>query len=69
MPKWKLKGCPRCQGDLVWEDRAEVCLQCGYRRELKVTFQSPQTEAEEALKEEKSWLELLAAQTEMQQTR
>ena len=33
------KACPRCRGDLVFEgllDESEwVCLQCGYRRELK----------------------------------
>jgi hypothetical protein len=39
MAKWKLKGCPRCKGDLLvervqgrWD---EYCLQCGYRRDLK----------------------------------
>ncbi len=38
--KWKLKGCPRCHGD-VFIDRDmennwyEQCLQCSYRRELK----------------------------------
>ena len=40
MAKWKLKGCPRCKGDLLVEragDRwDEYCLQCGYRRDLKV---------------------------------
>ena len=33
------KACPRCRGDLVLEallDEPElICLQCGYRRELK----------------------------------
>jgi ribosomal protein S27AE len=36
--KWKLRGCPRCNGDLFtqrdddgWQ---ETCLQCGYTRNL-----------------------------------
>ena len=36
---WKLKGCPRCGGD-VFLDRdlsnwSEQCIQCGYMHELK----------------------------------
>ncbi len=40
---WKLKGCPRCNGDLFlsnernWHERSvwcEVCLQCGHREYL-----------------------------------
>ena len=35
---YKLKGCPRCGGDLlcdaVYEDFEEVCLQCGHRNYL-----------------------------------
>ncbi len=40
MGVWKLKGCPRCGGD-VFLDRDEEnrwyeqCLQCGYFNELK----------------------------------
>ncbi|MDP2920728.1 MAG: hypothetical protein Q8O43_11030 [Dehalococcoidia bacterium] len=39
MPKWRLKACARCSGD-VYIDRDidgwfEQCLQCSYRRELK----------------------------------
>ncbi len=38
MTKWKLKGCPRCSGDIhVLNDVAgwyEDCLQCGYQRYL-----------------------------------
>ena len=40
MGAWKLKGCPRCGGD-VFIDRDEehtwyeMCLQCSYLRELK----------------------------------
>ena len=36
---WKLKTCPRCQGDLFLDRGTdgwhEQCLQCGYRRELR----------------------------------
>lgn len=40
MKSWKLRGCPRCSGDIfiaadeehMWY---ETCLQCGYSRELK----------------------------------
>ncbi len=31
MRKWKLKGCPRCGGDVSVSDTEESCLQCGYR--------------------------------------
>ncbi len=38
MAIWKLKGCPRCGGDL-FHDRLDKwfvhCLQCGYAHELK----------------------------------
>ena len=40
MTAWKLKGCPRCLGDLhILRDDVgwfEDCLQCGYRRYLKM---------------------------------
>ena len=50
MAKWKLKGCPRCKGDLLVERSGdkwdEYCLQCGYRRDLKVVApQSPVADA------------------------
>jgi len=36
---WKLKGCPRCGGDVFIDrdlhDWYEQCLQCGYRSELE----------------------------------
>ncbi|MFC2035325.1 hypothetical protein ACFLUJ_04275 [Chloroflexota bacterium] len=42
---WKLKGCPRCGGDLLiekemlygWNDigRNEKCIQCSFTREFK----------------------------------
>jgi hypothetical protein len=49
MSKWKLKGCPRCKGDLLVERLQgrwdEYCLQCGYRRDLKViSAQIPTTD-------------------------
>lgn len=35
----RLKGCPRCGGDVLidkaYEDIDEVCIQCGYRNYLK----------------------------------
>ena len=39
MAMWKLKGCPRCGGD-IFIDRDldgwhEQCLQCAYQHELK----------------------------------
>ena len=37
---WKLKGCPKCMGDLHIEQRQneleEHCLQCGFKREYIV---------------------------------
>jgi DNA-directed RNA polymerase subunit RPC12/RpoP len=39
MTMWKLKTCPRCQGDLFVDKSLDgwyqQCLQCGYRREMK----------------------------------
>jgi len=28
-PRWKLKGCHRCGGDLHWDDDEYTCLWCG----------------------------------------
>lgn len=40
MTKWKLKGCPRCNGDVLIESDEygwfEHCLQCGYRQDMKI---------------------------------
>lgn len=39
---WKLHGCPRCHGDMAFEqgldskDKSYVCVQCGYTLPLKV---------------------------------
>jgi hypothetical protein len=39
MVMWKLKTCPRCQGDLFLDKDVdgwyEQCLQCGYRRQMR----------------------------------
>ena len=39
MVSWKLRNCPRCQGDLFLDKDNdgwyEQCLQCGYRRAMK----------------------------------
>lgn len=40
MGTWKLKGCPKCGGDLFVDtdtsgDWFEECLQCGYCKELE----------------------------------
>jgi len=36
---WRLKGCPRCLGDMVIEQDYsgwyELCIQCGYRGHLR----------------------------------
>jgi DNA-directed RNA polymerase subunit M/transcription elongation factor TFIIS len=44
MTMWKLKTCPRCQGDLFVERDMDgwfqQCLQCGYRRELKALVEA-----------------------------
>ncbi|MCJ7663302.1 MAG: hypothetical protein MUO24_03575 [Desulfobacterales bacterium] len=38
MKVWRLKSCPRCQGDIFLEHDSfgwyEECLQCSYHREL-----------------------------------
>jgi len=39
MIMWKLKGCPRCGGDMFVENSPngwhEQCLQCSYERDLE----------------------------------
>ena len=39
MVMWKLRNCPRCQGDLFLDRDMDgwyqQCLQCGYRRGMK----------------------------------
>lgn len=52
MARWKLKGCPRCKGDLLVEKNdnkwEEYCLQCGYRRGLKTVIAEPSKDTEES---------------------
>jgi len=42
MSRWRLKACPRCQGDVYVDYDAdgwfEQCLQCSHRQELKHFF-------------------------------
>ena len=39
MTRWRIKGCPRCGGDVFIDKDLngwyEQCLQCSYRSELK----------------------------------
>ena len=46
MAKWKLRSCPRCDGDMFTDTdlygRFEQCLQCGYTRYLMKTVQASQ---------------------------
>ncbi len=41
---WRLKGCPRCKGDMLIDREYctwyEWCLQCGHRRDLKGIFEA-----------------------------
>jgi Zn ribbon nucleic-acid-binding protein len=55
---WKLKACPRCEGDVfIDKDKEhdiwyEQCLQCGYQRELRVVCEfeaQPEREKEPVL--------------------
>ncbi len=50
MWKWRLKGCPRCGGDIsINQDHHgwyEECLQCGYTSELKNITELKQPPAE-----------------------
>jgi len=46
---WKLKGCPKCGGDVFLEKDPsgwyERCLQCGYNRDMVVVFEAKQQPA------------------------
>ena len=46
MAKWKLRSCPRCDGDMFTDTdlygRFEQCLQCGYAHYLMKTVQTGQ---------------------------
>jgi hypothetical protein len=60
MSRWRLKGCPRCGGD-VYIDKDldnwyEQCLQCSYRLELRRinTFKEPVSSGEMRTKKNKN---------------
>lgn len=42
MAQWKLRGCPRCRGDVYVEkdneETNERCLQCGYVKQIGAGF-------------------------------
>lgn len=47
MTNWRLRGCPRCGGDLYiskdeYDTWHEACLQCGYVSELKKVGAKPE---------------------------
>ena len=52
---WKLKGCPRCGGDVFidrdLQDWYEQCLQCGYRSELESIVEVQQMVSEDNLRQ------------------
>lgn len=57
MASWKLKGCPRCDGD-IFIDRDlygwfEQCIQCGYTRDLRSTVKLGQQQAWSEKEEER----------------
>jgi hypothetical protein len=29
-PTWRLRGCPKCRGDMLRDDNSYQCLQCGF---------------------------------------
>ena len=60
MSRWRLKGCPRCGGD-VYIDKDldnwyEQCLQCSYRVELRRVnaFKEPVSSGEMRTKKNKN---------------
>jgi len=63
MAEWKLKGCPKCGGDVFLDSLEhrwfEQCLQCSYMREIEnlAEFYQPALEKEPALvrKKKPAW--------------
>ena len=51
----RLKGCPRCKGDLIFEldqwGLYEQCLQCGYLRDLQDVDAAKQQQVQQGKKE------------------
>jgi len=48
MAKWKLRGCPRCGGDLLIEKDVlygwyEKCIQCSFSCDIKELVESEKT--------------------------
>jgi hypothetical protein len=43
---WRFKSCPKCKGDILVDQDYnrwfELCLQCGYRRELQDVVETQQ---------------------------
>jgi ribosomal protein S27AE len=60
MSRWRLKGCPRCGGDVFidkdLDNWYEQCLQCSYRVELRRinTYKEPVSSGEVQAKENKN---------------
>jgi ribosomal protein S27AE len=60
MSRWRLKGCPRCGGDVFidkdLDNWYEQCLQCSYRVELRRinTYKEPVSSGEVQGKENKN---------------
>ena len=58
----RLKGCPRCKGDVVVERDQwgwyEQCIQCGYLRDLQNAVEVKQQEAHKRRREMLSKLRL-----------
>lgn len=56
MVTWKIRGCPKCGGDMIcdddWGSFYEQCLQCGFRRDIKESniFDETSSEIDENLK-------------------
>jgi len=46
MVTWKLKGCPRCRGDIFVHKESdgiyEHCLSCGYQRDISSIIKAEQ---------------------------
>ena len=55
--KWKLKSCPRCNGDMFFDrdlyNWIEQCIQCGYARDLRSTVNLGQQQAGSGEEKEK----------------
>ena len=54
MKSWKLRGCPRCAGDVYiekdYDSTYERCLQCGYVKEVATSVSTSYRVVKEAQK-------------------